>query len=186
MPQFDFVLCEDERNLVIEFCFSTGCEIVPDTYYDTGKYITVSNKEEYLKDDNARPLIFLVNSKYTNYPLEMKEIIRNGNKKYYIKPRQGGPAIELYSPVIGERENRIVGPGFISFYPFYYKGEEKIFPNDEFKKTYQAIKAFIAARSVKVALTKRTFFFGKDTAEKCRAGSLNLLPISGLNLLDLL
>jgi hypothetical protein len=109
---------------------------------------------------------------------------RDGKKIWYINQRQGGPTIDFYSPIIVKKTEKIIGPGFIGIYEYYYHGNNKITPNSELINLFKAVKSYIESITKPIVLSKRTYWLGKYTAEQALNGNLKLLPIQVLNLLN--
>ena len=137
MPQLDFILSEKERIEVVQFLFKNDCRIIPGCHYSTSKYNIVTDMEGYLKYCKEEPLLFLINDRYSFYPLELDFFENEKGKTYFIKQRHGGPTIDFFSPIIGEKENNIIGPGFIGIYEYYYHNNNKIAPNADLKNIYK-------------------------------------------------
>lgn len=186
MPQIDFYLNENERARFIDYCFKQGCNIIPDLHYDTEKYIVVANMKQYELHCKECPLLFIVSNKFSAYPLELEQFEKESKKKYFIRQRHGGPTIDFYSPVLGELENNIVGPGYIGIYPFYYHENEKYIPNKNFIDHYKLFVSYIKESSQKVKLKQRTFWVGKHTIERAKRGAVQLLPVSNTDILSCL
>lgn len=186
MPQLDFLLSEKERFEFVKFAFKNECKIIPNLHYGSDKYKVVSDLDGYLKFCNESPLLFLINSKYSYYPLELDFFDDNsGNRKFFIKQRYGGPTIDFFSPIIGEHEEKIVGAGYIGIYPYYYHHENKITPNNNLKEMYSLFTKFIKKMSKEVKLTQRKYWVGNQTIKDASEGKLSLHHISGIDLLDL-
>lgn len=177
MPQLDFILSEGERIAFVEYAFQVGCSIVPDRNYDLEKYDTAYDLKGYNQFCINQPLLFLQNKRFTAYQLEIKQFEKEGDQKFYIKPRYGGPTIEFYSPIIGEREGGIIGPGFLGIYPYYFHEKNKFVPNSDFKDVYQLLGAYIKGISQKNQLTVRTYYVGKVTIDMVKKTRCSLLQL---------
>jgi len=184
--QIDFILSEKERINVIQFALKNGCKIIPACHYSSEKYRIITDFDQYLQYSAEEPLLFMVNDKYSFYPLELDFFQRDGKKIWYINQRQGGPTIDFYSPIIGEKTEKIIGPGFIGIYEYYYHGNNKITPNSELKNLFKAFKSYIESITKPIVLSKRTYWLGKYTAGQALNGNLKLLPISGIELIELI
>lgn len=185
MSQIDFLFCEQERVEFVQFAFKQKCMAIPDMHYNRPTYYSASNLEEYNAYCKDSPLLFLLNEAYSIHPLELSSFEKDNATNYFIQQRHGGPSVDFYSPVIGEKENKVVGPGFLGIYPYYYHNTIKFEIGAEIKNIYKVLGDFIKSRSTKVQMAKRTFWLGEETIEKANNKEFNLLPISGVNVLDL-
>ncbi|HEV8283658.1 MAG TPA: hypothetical protein VGQ09_05070 [Chitinophagaceae bacterium] len=185
MPELDFILNEEERILVVEFAFENGCKLIPGRHYSEKKYEMCTNMEDYSRFCQNEPLLFIINKKYSIYPLEFDFFENENGKKYFIKQRCGGPTIDFYSPILGEKKDNIVGTGLLGIYTHYYHDGKKFVPNSELSNIYKELSSFIKRMSRKIELSERTFRVGKKTIEKAMQGKIKLLPISGIDLLTL-
>ncbi|MEO5583681.1 MAG: hypothetical protein ABIR66_13405 [Saprospiraceae bacterium] len=186
MPQFDFIINEKERIKVIQFAFKNGCKIVPGGHYQTNTYPEITNISGYEKNCKDDPLLFLLNEKYSFNPLEFDSFTKENKKTFFLQQRHGGPAIDFFSPIHGERQNKIVGPGLIAIYPTYYVGDKTVVPNKEFKDIYNLLTGYIKRISIKIELNIRTFYLGNNTAQQAKRKELTILPISDIDILKLI
>jgi len=186
MSQLDFILCIEEREEVMQYVLKNGCQIIPNHQYKNPEYIIASDLEGYLQNCKKEPLLFLTNKKYSMYPLELDFINDNSEKRYFIKQRYGGPTIDFFSPVLAEIEDAIIGPGYIGFYPFYYHGKNKFFPDKNLLIFFKSFSVFIRKISRKVILKNRTYWIGKSTIEKAKRKEINILPISNISITELI
>lgn len=185
MTQVDFYLSEPERIEFIQYCFKHGCYIIPDQRYDTDKYVVATDMDQYEQHCKKSPLLFITSDKFSVYPLELDYFEDEGKKKYFIKQRHSGPSIDFFSPVIGEIEDNIVGPGYIGIYPFYYRDDKKYVPNKSLTDFYKLFTTYIKKSCKKIKLTQRTFWVGNLTIDRAKKGEIQLLPISNIDLLTL-
>lgn len=184
--QIDFILSEKERKDVIQYALKNGCKIIPSCHYAIEKYRIIESIDQYLKHSQEVPLLFFINDKYSVYPLEMDFFQKDKEKTWFIKQRYGGPTIDFYSPVIGEKTEKTIGPGFIGVYEYYYHGNSKISPNTELINLFKAFMSYIKSISKPIALSNRTYWLGNYTAEQVISGNLKLQPISGIELANLI
>ncbi len=185
MSQVDFFLSEKERAGFIEHCFRHGCSIIPEQHYNTDKYIIVSNMEQYKKYCKKSPLLFITSKKFSVYPLELDHFEDGDQKKYFIKQRHGGPTIDFFSPVIGEFEDNIIGPGYIGIFPYYYRVDKKYVPENGFIDLYKSFTTYIKESCQKIVLSKRTFWVGNLTIDRAKKGEIKLLQISNIDILKM-
>lgn len=185
MTQVDFFLSEEERVEFIKFCFKHGCAAIPDQHYNVDKYIVATDITQYEQYCKKSPLLFITSKRFSVYPLELDYFEDEGKKKYFIKQRHGGPSIDFFSPIIGELEDNIVGPGYIGIYPFYYHDTKKYVPNKGLTDFYKLFTTYIKESCQKIKLTHRTFWVGKGTIARAKKGEIQLLPISNIDLLTL-
>lgn len=183
MSQVDFFLSEKERIEFSKYCFRHDCNIIPDKHYNTDKYIAATNMEEYERYCKKSPLLFITSKKFTVYPLELDHFEDGGKEKHFIKQRHGGPTIDFFSPIIGELEDNIVGPGYIGIYPFYYRDNKKYVPDKSLIDFYKLFTTYIKESCQKIKLTQRTFWVGNLTIERGKKGEIQLLPESNIDLL---
>lgn len=186
MIQLDFFLSEVERVQFIQYCFGYGCNIIPNQHYDRNKYTIITSMGEYQQYCKRSPFLFITSNKFSTYPLELDYFEVGEGKKYYIKQRHGGPTIDFFSPIVGEIEDNIVGPGYIGIYPFYYRNNMKYVPNKSLMDFYKIFTMYIKEICQKIKLTERVFWIGKHTIEKAKKGEIELLPISNINLLTMI
>ncbi len=99
--------------------------------------------EGFKKYCKEGPLLFLLNQKYSFYSLELGSFKKEGVEKYYVKQRYGGPTIDFFTPIFGERENNTIGPGFLSIHPSYYHKKIEFVPNEDLKSYYRLLTSFI-------------------------------------------
>jgi hypothetical protein len=185
MPQLDFILSEKERLDILEFGFKNGCRIIPNLSYTSDKYNVIVDIEEYVKNCEEVPLLFLINNRYTFYPLKLDFFESEKTKTWFIKQRCGGPSIDFFSPIIGEKKENIIGPGYIGIYEYYFHDKEKIVPNAQMINIFESFKSYIKSISKPVKLTNRTFWVGKYTIEQVLKGKFKILPISGNEIIEL-
>lgn len=187
MPQLDFYLCEKERVEVLDFAFKNGFRIIPSCDFLEKKYKVIDDINFYTEFGRETPLLFLVNSKFSEYPLEFDSFKSDdGITKYYLKQRRGGPTIDFFSPVIGEIEEKVVGPGFIGIYPFYYHGEKKFVPKRQLAEQYSTLVSYIKSITIKISFGKRIYWVGKDTVERVKQKEFHIEPIADMNIIDIL
>jgi hypothetical protein len=186
MSQVDFFLSEKERLEFIQYCFKHGCNIIPNQHYNTDKYLIASNMEQYEKYCKKSPLLFITSNKFSMHSLELDYFEVDDKRRYFIKQRYGGPTIDFFSPVIGELEDNVVGPGHIGIYPFYYHGSKRFVPNKFLTEFYKLFTIYIKGSCQKIKLTQRTFWVGNATIDRAKKEEIKLLPISNINLLTLL
>ncbi|MCG2618206.1 hypothetical protein LZZ85_28180 [Terrimonas sp. NA20] len=186
MSQIDFFVCNSERRDLLSLCLGNGLTLIPDMHYQDNSYMSIKDFDGLeLYNDNS-PKFYLTSQKFTFYPFKIDSVINSGRLIYYIVQRQGGPYIDFFTPVLGEVNNNIIGPGFVGIFPFYYNGLQKIHPNQEFIKAYKELVIAIKKISVKVTLGRRTFWIGKETVDLVKRGKVRLLPISGVDIATLI
>jgi hypothetical protein len=184
MPQIDFFLNEDERIQLIQYAFKIGCKVIPDLHYHNDEFETAIDLESYLKFCSDSPFLFLINKKYSFYPLEFDFYEETNTRIYFIKKRYGGPSIDFFSPIIGEKEDNTIGPGYIGIYPFYFHNNRKIVPTKELTDVYNLLSSFIRKISIKVELVNRIYWVGNTTIKRAKKGGIKLVPISDINILE--
>ena len=169
MAQLDFILNKDERNEFMKFAISVGCKIVPDIHYSTANYLVLETVADFLSySGNSK--FFLINERYSLFPLEVRWFEKDGERKFYVSQRYGGPAIDFYSPYIRETERGIMGHGFIAFDPSYYLGSARVTTSDDLKSIYASFVSFIKKRAKKISLLKRIYWVGNHTVELVKSG----------------
>jgi len=184
MGQLDFFLKKTEKIDFIEFAISKGCKIIPDINYSSDSYIVLETSKDFA-ECNETSQFFLINDKYTLFPMEMRPIEKNGLRVYYISQRQGGPAINFYSPNTIEDSNGMIGHGHIAYYPFYYTGPAQIKAPDDLKTIYNLFVSFIKKRSKRISLPKRSYWVGNSTIESIKEGKLGLVSSGDFDLTEI-
>lgn len=186
MAQIDFFLCNSDRIDFIKQCFSHGYHVVPDINYQTKKYLEASTIEEYEVYCKNVPYLFMISDRFSSYPMEFDSFTKEGEGEiFFLKKRYGGPTIDFYSPIRGEFENKIVGPGFLGIYPFFYSQEDKITSGNEVKDAYKDLMKVIKKMSVRVILENRVYWVGKQTIQKVKDNEFTLQSISRFDILSL-
>lgn len=185
MAQIDFFLCNSDRIDFIKQCFSHGYHVLPDVNCQTKKYIEASTIEDYEVYCKNVPYLFITSNQFSLYPMEFDSFTKEGEGEFFfLKKRYGGPTIDFYSPIIGEVENKIVGPGFLGIYPFFYYQENKITSGSKIKEAYKDLAKIIKKMSVRVTLESRVYWVGKKTIEKAKGKEFALLSISQSDILS--
>ncbi|MEO6964086.1 MAG: hypothetical protein ABIY90_19105 [Puia sp.] len=185
MSQMDFFLSEKERIKVVNFSYTRGFSIIPDLHFRKNSYIVTTNLDEYYEYCGLTPLLFLTSPEYSIHPLQLDffEDSING-KNFFIRQRYGGPTIDFYSPIAGEKEDGIIGPGYLGIYPFYYTNNGKHVADTHLKNMYKLLTSFIQSISKMVRLKNRTYWVGNHTIEIAKKGDVKLLNISHNNILE--
>ena len=184
MAQLDFFLSIKDREHFIEYCFDNKRHMIPHLSYSSPSYITLKNLTEYNRCE-PHTLFSIVEEKFFNYPLKLDFNIIDNKKKYFIVQREGGPTIDFFSPVFGQIENKVIGPGYIGVYPYYYKNNEKIYPDTNFKECYNDCLKFIKQNSKPFKIGKRKYWIGLNAIELCRNNGYKFLQIGKENPIDL-
>ena len=160
--------------------------MVPDLHYSEENYKTISNIQEYEPYVMSSILIFLVYPETFEYELEMRSFTKDDKKLFYVVQRQGGPTIDFYSPGLIEDRDKMIGPGFLGNYSFYYSKNKKIYPTELQKDLYKMLAKFIKEKCKQVKLKKRSYWIGDRTIYLCKNENYKLVEIGGFNLIEAL
>ena len=156
--------------------FASGMVAVPCRDYPSSQHSIITSLDAFLKTANSCGQFFLLHETYTSCPLEIRQIIANGGRKfYYIMPRNGGPTIDLNWSVNGAR---LIRKGSLSHYPSYWNTLKKanMKPPEPLIQAYRKLASFIKTKSQKIVApkSKRTFYLGTD-AKRLRDGGVSLV-----------
>lgn len=185
MAQLDFFFSIEDRELFIEYCFNKKCFIIPHLPYKSSEYITLISLIQYKKCE-PHTIFSIGDNTFFNYPLKLDFNIIDNEKKYFIIQREGGPTIDFFSPVFGQLENNIIGPGYIGIYPYYYNEAEKIYPSVTLKAHYNDFTKFIKSHAKPFKIGKRKYWVGLNAIELCRKGHFKFLQIDKEDLINLI
>ncbi len=185
MAQLDFILNKEEQVEFMQFAISIGCKIIPDMHYNSANYLTIETIDGFLRYFGGGKF-FLINEIYSLFPLEMRWFEKEGERKFYITQRYGGPAIDFYSSSLIESTESRVGTGFIAFYSSYYTGSTTIAAPADLKLIYKLFSSFIKGRSKKISLAKRSYWVSNRVIELVQNGELSLMSSGGDDMIKII
>ena len=175
MAQLDFSIYGSETELLIEFIFSTGSKIVYDLDYDTPQKLRANNLLEFKRINKRSGLFFIENDLFSNEPLSFKNIQKNGEEKFYIEQRKGGPTLELFlTQPYFKQTIEFIGHGFISYYSYYISSinsKEHLKVSNEQKILFKKITDYLRSRSQMVSGKNRKYFISHSVIEKINTGA---------------
>jgi len=181
MSSVNFFISQQERLQFVQLCLGYNCWVIPHLHYEENSYYALKNIEEYQKYGERCPLVSIVNDSYQEYPLEMDFFEKEFKKIFFIKQRYGGPCIDFYSPVLAEIENRRIGPGFLSIYPFFYHYDQKFTQNDFLLEVFNKLALYIKSISTPVKIGSKKYWVGNDTLVQFKKGEIEFVEMNGFD-----
>ena len=181
MSTVNFFLSKQERRGFFESCFEYRCRIIPHLHYGENSYYELKSIEEYHEYGELCPLISIVNDSYQQYPLEMDFFEKESKKTYFIKQRYGGPCIDFYSPVLAEIENKKIGPGLLSIYPFFYHSDQKITKSDFLSDFFNKLSLYIKGISTPIKIGSKKYWVGNDAQARFKEDEIEFVEINGFD-----
>lgn len=185
MPQIDFFLCREDKIILADFIFKSGCRIVVEDNYDCKVFTTISDLNKYEEYVMTNVLLFILHPETLKHPLEWGSYEKDGNTRFFLRQKYGGPTMDFYSPGMVEQRDKLIGPGFLSSHSYYYSDNVKFYPNDAYKHLFKTFSSYIKKNSTPVKLQKRTYWIGNNAIRVCRNNGYELVKIGEQNLLHL-
>jgi len=155
MAETDFILTEQEQANLIEFLLSKSTIFVPCFRYLTKKIQRITVPEDVLaviaSNKLEGPLVIL-SKEFSIHPLVTKKLDWQGETRYFIEHRYGGPYLEMLpSCYLSDRNPPLLTSGFIAYYKSYYIGphQVEIEPSAELRSLYRSTVKFLQRTCVK-------------------------------------
>lgn len=162
MAQTDFLFSDEEYLQLVDHLLGRGARFVPDISYSRQQYVELTSLHDVLTAAKETKLFFVIHDTFIRCPLELRQR-RSVADAYYIMPRNGGPALDLYFTGKLPPADTCIPNGFIGCYPSFWdiahQRNEEI-PLD-LKKVYQEARKFIQKSSRLVKPGKRRFYCGQ-------------------------
>jgi hypothetical protein len=186
MAQLDLFSCGEKKIRFAKHLFQFGFKMIPNLKYESNSYSTISSLKEYETYVMTNMLMFIVHADTFSYELEMNSYQKEDSLLYYIAQRHGGPTIEFYSPGMIETRDRLIGPGFLGNYPFFYHKNEKVARTQRDTDFFGMHAKHIKKESKRVKFKSRNYWIGNRTIELSKQDNYNLVDFNGVNLIDLI
>lgn len=176
MPELGFYFDESDIDDVVQHCVREGAFLVPDRNYDRCAHDEIRDLMEFqhCRGAGGPNLFYIVSSKYFACPLEMREVLKGGARKYFISQRNGGPTVDLFCPRVFTKNGiEFIPPGAISHHPTYWDrdAQRMVRPPESLRRFYQDLAWFIKQRSTVVRSKHRLFFVGQGATARLASGS---------------
>ncbi|MBI1929367.1 hypothetical protein HYR99_34625 [Candidatus Poribacteria bacterium] len=178
MAEAEFFLDSEDELEVMNFIFENGGWFVPDIRYKTNEYIDVRNEKEYLGCREATRLFFILHQTYLKSPLEMRpcESQIDGQRFYFIMPRNGGPTLDFYCPKPFIKDEVLhLPPGALGYYPTFWNttAERNEKTPQEVVGFYRQIVKQIRENSSQAVSnqTGRSFYLSERALKKLKNGA---------------
>ncbi|ARS41855.1 hypothetical protein CA265_20230 [Sphingobacteriaceae bacterium GW460-11-11-14-LB5] len=181
--EVNFLFGQKDCDNFLRWCLSKNCQIVPIVPYQQERVIIIKSEDQYDKLNIVSDGFAIQHVDFSTSPLQLRLVESPVMKTYHIHQRHSGPFIDFYTP---RTSGKIVNPGIMSMFPFYYNGTEKIYPNREFLKAFNHFTYYIHKRSVKYKLDKRVMWIGRETLLDYSQGKIEIPSIPLLDIPRLL
>lgn len=179
MPEISFYLDSVDQKRFCDELFNHGATAVPDLRYQTASYEAVTNVEELNRALRWTRYFFIMHPSFTRQPLEVRRV-RSGDSEFFsILPRNGGPAIDLLLSLGGEVSPKRVPTGMLGLYPSYWdlEGQTNMKQPSTAVSFFDLLKKVIITGAVCVRTKKRIHWIGQSTAQRARAGEIELVGL---------
>lgn len=186
MPQTDFFLCREERINLANFIFSNGLIMIPDLNYETKDAKVLHNINDFIPFVDKNEIMFIVSPEIDMSSFVFGECEKDGKTYYYIRQKYGLPTIDfLYAGITEISDNKIC-PGSMSLHAFIYGDNgNKIYPSVHLQDKYKILCDFLKEQSIRLKLTKRTFWIGKKSILLCKSGDYDFINIGDVVIKDI-
>jgi hypothetical protein len=171
MPELSLYLNNSDGNLIVRWVLDAGGYLVPGKDYEQRSYLKVRTMEEFETLRAETSSFYALHSSFSKMPLEMVQNERTC--KYFIMPRNGGPAIGLQLGGEVRRDGaQYVKPGSVNYYRTYWNFEEG--RNDTAPKEQAAFYRDIAQKvkaSFRCVRSKRLYWIGPGALHQVLRGA---------------
>ena len=139
--------------------------LIPDIDFNDPVYIEITDLSGFENCKSLTRLFYIVFSDYLMTPLEMKQIQKNGQLKYYISQRNGGPTIDYLRSAIYEKNDTVyVSSGMLGYHQTFWDHTKRMNvkrPNS-LVTHFNQMKSYIRKHSVMKFSNERKFFIGNE------------------------
>jgi hypothetical protein len=140
MAEIEVFATDDETVQLAKWLLDQGCELIPDSHYETGRPQQLTDLAAIQTISQTSPHFFAVRSDWVESPLRAREVNANDKHFFYIDPRTGGPTMEFYWGRDFEKEGcRHLSASWLSFNIWY---EDSL--TGERKKPPETLRRFYA------------------------------------------
>jgi hypothetical protein len=177
MPETGFVLADADERILVQHILNSGAVLVPDLHYPTDQPIEISDIESFALHRARTRLFFVIHPSFFEVPLEMRQILKDGQQVWYVGQRSGGPAITLLLCVVFHERDRLrISEGSIHHYPTYWHPNQ--FVNrpapEPLRQFYAATVKVLKSTAHKHKIGKRNYWIGRQTGDALNDGELDL------------
>lgn len=138
--------------------------MIPDLNYETKDPKVLHNITDFIPFVDKNEIMFIASPEIDMSSFVFGECQKDSKKYYYIRQKYGVPTIDfLYAGTTEISDNKIC-PGSMSMHTFFYGNVgNKIYPSVHLQDKYKIICNFLKQESIRLKLTKRTFWIGKQS-----------------------
>ena len=153
MPQIDFFFDEDDETVFLTYLVGKGFWFVSNRLYLEPQYEEFSDVRRYHEiKETTKKSLFILHKDFVTCPLEMRQLKKGtAEGKYYIMPRNGGPAFDYLCPgTYFDHGCRVIAPGILGYYETYWNtklNRNENTPKSQ-KEAFKMMKSFIKSNSV--------------------------------------
>jgi len=188
MPETDFLLASEDQRDLFRFLLERGATFVPSLRYTGESYLTLSTLDAIERVVESGELVgpFLVlPSGAASYPLQMdpielKAIEWQGQTRFFIRDRYGGPYLDLGPSSTRLRsEGALLCSGFVSYYRDYMTVDQgKVPVSQSVKDLYRSAVSFLqrSCFGYVTPRTRRTYWIGNGAKTIIKSGSATNIP----------
>jgi len=177
MAELEFILSKVEEETLLKTALGSSCWFVPDINYGTAKPAHVTTYEEFKKYRERTRMFFILHESYIAAPLEMREILKDGQRVFFVMQRNGGPSIDFMSSVEFIEEGRTkINPGSLAHHKTFWNPKTR--RNEEtpgvLLKLYRELSAVVKKVATRHKVGVRTYWIGNAVHDRIKSGQLDL------------
>ncbi|MBS1527293.1 MAG: hypothetical protein JST19_16695 [Bacteroidetes bacterium] len=170
MAQIKFYFSSDEWERLFNYILFTGSNLVPDIVYDSEQYNLITSFSDFIYyQKNETTHFFLINDKFTEYPLSICQNKYTDDLKYNILQRRAGPYIDI-SYYRGFSDDAAIpyAASYLDYYPnFIYPDNSYEFKApDSLKEYYGSLVKIIKKSSQLVSKNGVRHWLGGEAYSK--------------------
>jgi hypothetical protein len=170
MPELNVFITPEDFLDIAEGCLAAGCRLIPDCHYDSPNYRELRTIEE-IRQELPNPWLqgwFVVSQRWERCPLEMGSFERDGNRRYSVMQRNGGPTLDIFHRRPVKKPNGTLLPAtLLAYYSTFWNWhtEENERPSEELVACYQLLTRKIKQNSYRVQPMKHIFWISHRAAK---------------------
>lgn len=161
MAEREYILTDEDLVQVLGLALEMNAFLVPSLRYREPEYLIVTSEsvDNLLKLCSGTGVFFLISDLWKGENLCLSEIYNESVGRFYVVDQKvGGPAINVYFNMGGEKEGgeKILRVGSIGYYPKYWSNrlQEYILPSPELVGFYKRLNSEIKRRLGKFHIYK--------------------------------
>ena len=178
MAECNFILAPADQHAFFTFLVEMKAHFIPAIAYQEPKPLRISGVhelEQLVRDNVLVGPVFVVWQDISDKPFTFYQIDKEGQTRFFLKQRAGGPYLNLLPSKSIERDNQnILSSGFVGYHRFYWIEQlKKEMPvSVELKERYRAVTKFLGSVCTKAKAGSRAYWVGGQAKDLISRGAI--------------